>query len=483
MKKTPDEISHFSPLRQGICLSMALLLAACATPPDLGSKPQIKSIEQYGYKQSLDAATTEWASNVWWKSYSDEQLNQLIDEALKNAPDMAIAQARLLKAEGYAQQSGAALWPSVKGTISTSKLKTNGDDSAFKSIAPNGLNYTSAAILSFSYEIDFWGKNRASVAAATSERDAALADAAQAKLTLTTSIVAAYAELSRLYADLDTAQQAVQVRSQSDKLLTERQQQGLETMGSVKQAESRLASAQADLLEAQQAITLQRNQLAALAGAGPDRGLTIQRPAIQIQHGLGIPANLGANLLGRRPDVVAAKLKVEAADKRITVAKADFYPDVNLTAYAGKASLGTLDTISRSTLGLGMIGPAISLPIFKGGQLQGAYRVSRANYDEAVASYNQTIIQALHDVADALTRLKDLQPQLDQRKLALASAEEAYRVANNRYKGGLDNYLNVLNAEDTVINTRKAVADLQSQAFSLDVALIKALGGGYKQTN
>jgi NodT family efflux transporter outer membrane factor (OMF) lipoprotein len=253
----------------------------------------------------------------------------------------------------------------------------------------------------------------------------------------------------------------------------------METLGSVRQAESREAAARADLEAADESIALQRHSLAALIGAGPDRGLAIARPASGLFRGQQLPATLAAELLGRRPDLAAARLRAEAAGKRIDVAQAQFYPNINLTAFVGAQSLG-LDLFAKSGSGIAGIGPAINLPIFRGGQLQGQYRVARADYDAAVASYDATLSQALREVADAVSSQASLTPQLEQRRLALQTADEAYRVSQNRYQGGLANYLDVLNTEDTVIASRRSLASLEARRFSLDIALIKALGGGYQ---
>ncbi|QEL56824.1 efflux transporter outer membrane subunit [Chromobacterium paludis] len=459
-------------------LAALALLAGCATTPDMGPAPQAKPLPQYQISQSLPLQQGQWAATQWWRKYGDPQLDRLMDEALSQAPDLAAARARVERAEGQAQQAGAAQWPGVELNASASRAKqsyNNGQP------APAGFNTSGRAALDFSYELDFWGKNRAAVAAATSELTATRADAAQARLMLTTSLAAGYAELARLFAERDAAAQALDVRGHTAALLRERRQQGMETLGSVRQAESREAAARADLAAADESIALQRHSLAALMGAGPDRGLAITRPAANLFREQRLPDTLAAELLGRRPDLAAARLRAEAAAKRIDVAQAQFYPNVNLTAYAGAQSLG-LGLFDKAGSGIAGFGPAISLPIFRGGQLQGQYRAARGDYDAAVASYDATLSQALRETADAVSSQAALTPQLEQRRLALQTADEAYRVSQNRYQGGLANYLDVLNAEDGVIAARRSLAALETRRFTLDVALIQALGGGYQET-
>ncbi|MEQ6289393.1 efflux transporter outer membrane subunit [Vogesella sp. GCM10023246] len=467
---------HQHALRTTLLLAALASLTGCAALPELGTKPSLQPLSQLASGHSLQGSASGWVQQDWWQAYGDTQLNQLMAEALSNAPDLASARARIARAEGYAQQAGASSLPTVDLNASVNRQKQSYNNGIPSSFVPQGFNNASRVALDFSYELDFWGKNRAAVAAATSEVAAARAEAAQSRLLLTTSLAANYAELARLFAEQDAASQAVVVRRHSEQLLQARQQQGLETEGSVRQAASRLAGAEADLLAAEEAIALQRNALAALLGTGPDRGHELARPAASIGQPQGLPASLQAELLGHRPDLQAARLRAEAAARRIDVAEAGFYPDVNLSAYIGAQSLG-LDLLTKAGSGIAGIGPAISLPIFRSGQLQGEYRVARADYDSAVASYNQTLSQALREVADAVTRQRLLLPQLAQRSLALQAAEDAMRVANDRYRGGLASYLEVLNAEDSVIAARRTLANLQSQRFSHDISLIKALGG------
>ncbi|MCP1573700.1 NodT family efflux transporter outer membrane factor (OMF) lipoprotein [Herbaspirillum rubrisubalbicans] len=392
---------------------------------------------------------------------------------------MAVAKARLMKAEGAAQQQGAALYPQVSGNASLDHMKQSYNNGFPPALVPHGYNNETRTSLDFSYEIDFWGKNRAALAAATSELEASRADAAQARITLATSIASAYAELAQLYAQRDTNEAALKVRVETLDLFKQRFANGLETRGSVMQMEARRAIAQADLKATDESIALQRNKLAALAGAGPDRGLQLARPQIDLSKPFGLPQQLPVELLGRRPDIVAARLRAEAAGKQIKVARAAFYPNVNLSAYIGLQSLG-LNMLTRSGSDIGSVGPAISLPIFNGGRLRGQFRSASASYDEAVANYDQAVTQALQDVADVGVSEKALSGRLADVQAAADAAEEAYRIVSNRYNGGLANYLDVLNAQDTLIGNLRQLSDLHSRMFTLDVALVRALGGGYR---
>ena len=192
-----------------------------------------------------------------------------------------------------------------------------------------------------------------------------------------------------------------------------------------------------------------------------------------------MPETIPSDLLGRRPDLMAARLQLEAAASRIKVAQAGFYPDINLTAYLGHQSVD-LGTFMKSGSLIGSFGPAIHLPIFEGGALRGAYRGARADYDVALAQYDAAVLEALHQTADAITSLKALDVRTKKTKAARDAAERAYNVASQRYRGGLSTFLEVLVAEDTLITNRRAMADIRARGFALDVALIKALGGGFQ---
>jgi len=461
----------------------ALTLAGCAQFSDLGPRAEPKAIDAYQSSQSLNAVgAVTWPDDNWWTAYGDKQLNTLMGEALRGAPSMAVARARLLKAEGVAQQQGAALLPQVTGNASLDHMKQSYNNGVPPDFVPRGYNNEARVTLDFSYEIDFWGKNRAALAAATSELEAARADAAQARITLATSIAAGYAELERLFSQRDTSQAALQVRQETEDLFKQRRLNGLETEGSVKQVVARRAMAEADLLAVDESIALQRNKLAALAGAGPDRGLQLVRPVIDMSKPFNLPQELPANLLGRRPDIVAARLRAEAAARQIKVARAQFYPNVNLSAYFGFQSLGT-NLLTQSGSSIGSFGPAISLPIFEGGRLRGQFRSASASYDEAVANYDSAVTQALQDVADVAVSERALSGRLDRTEAAADAARDAYRIVRNRYEGGLTNYLDVLNAQDTLLTNLRELSTLRSRLFALDVSMVRALGGGYQHAS
>jgi NodT family efflux transporter outer membrane factor (OMF) lipoprotein len=381
---------------------------------------------------------------------------------------MEAAAARFRTAQGIAQQAGGALSPSIDA-FGTSDFAKVGDSK---------LLSQGKAGLSFSFDLDLWGKNRAALAAATSDAEAAGYELAQARLALTTGIASTYADLAQLYRQRDTLEAALRIRGETLKLVNQRVEIGLDTRAELKQAEGRVSEARDDLAANEEAIGLTRNALSALVGKGPDRGLAIQRPAVDTFVAQGIPANATIDLIGRRPDIAAYRASVEANGSRIKEAKAAFYPSVNISALIGLSALGIGDIFSHSNQ-FGSVSPAVSLPLFHGGALQGQYRGARGRYDEAVALYNRQVITALRETADAVTSRRALDARLIESRRALASFEEANSLARKRYERGLSTYLDVLSAEESVLSARLNVAELETRAFELDVVLVRALGGGF----
>jgi len=458
-----------------------LTVVLCACVPDLGPMTGIKSVDVYVSGNSLAAPEGVWPESEWWHGYGAPQLDRLIAEALDGSPDLRIAEARFRQAEAAAGQAGAALWPEISAQGSATAIHQSlhqGFPDSFQSFLPHGWRSQGTLTANLDYEIDLFGKNRAALAAATSEGEAAQIDAIAARLALSVAVAEAYADLVQLDADRRADEDALRVRTDSAKLVNDRFQQQLENSGEVAQAQSRVAATRADLDVVNGQLALTRNRISALVGQGPDRGLDIAFPELPKLHAFGVPRNLAADLLGRRADIVAARLRVEAAAKRIDVARADFYPNVDLTAYIGQQSIGISDLFTAQSR-IGQIGPAVSLPLFDGGRRKAVYRGSRAVYDEAVADYDKTLTLALKDVADALANARELAAELIDARAALAASQDAYRIATLRYKGGLSRYLDVLTAEDTQVEQQRRVATLQARAFAEDIALISAVGGGF----
>lgn len=454
-------------------------LVACAPLPHLDKPAVAKSIDQLASARSFSESAANWPSDEWWKAYGDAQLDALIEEALHDSPNLAVAQARLRQAGAMTQTAGAPLMPEVSGNAAFNQAKQSYNYLMPRQAVPSGWKDYGQATLNLSWELDYWGKNRSALAAALSEQQAAQAEVAQTRLVLAASVASSYAELLHLFTIQDTADAALKLRTKTVALFQQRYKFGLETLASVRQVEARQAAADAELRTVDERIGLLRNAIAALLGAGPDRGLAIGRPSAHFAGNTGLPQNLSLELLGRRPDIIAARLRTEAAAKRIDQSKAGFYPSINLLAFVGLQSFG-IDKLTKSGSDIGSIGPAISLPIFNTERLQGQLRGAHAEYDASVSVYNATLSNALREVADAVTSRKALGGELAATRATVAAAAEAHSIVNKRYEGQLATYLDVLTAEDQLISARRAQAEIETRALVLDVALVRALGGGFQ---
>ena len=243
-------------------------------------------------------------------------------------------------------------------------------------------------------------------------------------------------------------------------------------------ATARRAGAEQALAAIEETIALERNRLAALIGSGPDRAKRLPIPSPNLRYATDVPANLAASLLGRRPDIVSARLRAEAAALRVKSARRAFYPDINLAAVAGLQSLG-LGQLFNSGSQFANFGPATTLPIFDGQRLRSNYRAAESGYDEAVARYDQVLLGALRDVADTLESKRALTARLTTARTAAQSAAEAARLMRRRQAEGVANLIQALTAEDNAMSSQRALAELEARAFLLDVTLVRALGGGF----
>jgi len=460
-------------MKRLLLTTLALALSGCALMNP--ATPPVAEID--GARLGLAQQDVAWPDTQWWQRYGDAQLDQLVDEALAGNPTLAAAQARLAQANAAVSRSRAPLLPRVDGNYTLSREHL---PSSYIYPPPIGGSVVSdnRLALDFSYELDFWGKNRALLKAAVSQRDAASADAQAARNLLARAVVRSYLNLQNGFAQRQVLERTVKQRADVVALTRGRVSAGLDTEVEVKQAESALAAAKVDLTREATTIAQMRNQVAALAAAGPARGQAIQPFALTAPAGM-VPAAVPLELLGRRPDVVAARWRAEAARHRIDAARAEFYPNINLVAFAGFQALGTGNLLDAGARTAG-IGPAVTLPIFHGGELNANLAGRRADADVAVADYNATVLDAVHQTADAIDALRLIDREKQEQRQARQAIESAYDIAVQRYKAGMGNYLSVLVAQTSVLQQARLDTDLQARAYQLDADLAYALGGGYR---
>lgn len=459
-------------------LAAALLAAGCASTGDLQPAARLPDPAGFALTRSLAAAPLSAAAfpqQQWWRALGDPQLDALIDEALRDAPTLAAADARLRRARAQAGLADAARQPGVAASAQYALAQLPeglaGDEIGGK------LLKNAVLMLQFDWPLDVWGGKRASYQAALDQAHASQIEAQAARLSLSANVARSYVALARAFAEQDLARRE-QARSRDLlALLQQRVDAGLDNQSALRGAQAALASAEAQQAAAGKQIDALRNALAALLGQGPDRGLAIQRPALLQTPAPALPSTLPSELLGHRPDVVAARWRVEAAAQGIASAKASFKPGINLSGLVGLAATGFSDLFQRDA-GLGFGGPAVSLPIFDGGHLRHQLDARDADYDLAVADYRARAAQALREVVDALQAIRALDAQSAALQQAQTAADAALVLAQTRFDAGIGNRLAVLQAQTPVLQLQQQRADLQAQRQSAGIDLNRALGGG-----
>ncbi|MBE0623123.1 MAG: efflux transporter outer membrane subunit, partial [Burkholderiales bacterium] len=424
-------------------IAAALLAAGCANYDGLATKAVPADAAALAASATLSAATVSaaWPAANWWQRFGDPQLDALIAEALAGNPGMGSARARVDRALALAASAGAARFPQASAGASVTRQRYSSNGIFPPPIAGSWHTQTDLAA-SFGYEFDLWGRNRAAYEAALGQTRAAEVDAYAVRLLLAANVARAYVQLGRSFEQLQLARDTLAQRQSMFELTQQRVAAGLDSEVELKQAEGSIPAARQRIAQLGEEVALGRNLLAALAGQGPDRGLAITRPHLQ-QQAIALPAVLPADLLGRRPDVVAQRWRVESARRDIDAAKGQFYPNVNLSALVGVQSISFAKLLSVRSENPAF-GPALRLPLFDGGRLRGNLAAKDAEYDLAVGQYNQTLVDAMHEVVDQLASLKSVDAQRAELEHALASARSAHALASARYRAGLASYLQVL---------------------------------------
>jgi NodT family efflux transporter outer membrane factor (OMF) lipoprotein len=476
--------SHFQIL--GLTLIGLILFKGCDkapkyAKPSLATPPAYKELTPDMFKETKDWKFARPNDAVirgkWWEMFNDAQLNSLEDQLNTANQNIALADANFRVARALIKESRSQYFPTVTTNPSIIVSRQSGATNSNSSAGRQNTVYT----LPFdaTWEPDFWGRIRNTVVASTSEAQASAADLQNVRLSVEAELAFDYYQLRSLDAEKRLLDTTIAAYQQQLELTRVRFQTGIVSDEDVAQAETLLKTTEAQATDLGIARAQFEHAIAVLTGqpastfALPVTPSDAQPPAI--------PVGLPSQLLERRPDIAAAERRVAESNAEIGVTKAAFFPSLTLSATAGLESTSIASWFTWPARFFSL-GPTLSQTLFDKGRRKAATEVARAQYDGTVASYRQTVLTAFQEVEDNLAALRILSHELDEQNDAVASSQRALSLSIERYKSGIDSYLSVITAQTTLLNNQRTAVNLQMQQKTASVELIKALGGGWNQT-
>ncbi|QXI31520.1 efflux transporter outer membrane subunit [Pseudomonas vanderleydeniana] len=462
-------------------LSLALcglMLSACAVGPDY-QRPDAAAPAQYkeaaGWRQAQPSDAL--ARGAWWELYGDPVLNGLVEKLNSSNQTVAQSEAQFRQAQALVRSSRGAFFPSVD--LSAGKTRSSqgtGSSNSSLSSSSSGIRDTYNAQLGVSWEADVWGKLRRGLEADKASAQASFADLAAMRLSQQSELVQNYLQLRVIDEQKRLLEATVQAYERSLKTTENQYRFGVSGKAAIAQAQTQLKSAQGDLIDLAWQRAQFENAIAVLTGQAPaDFKLVATRDVPALPQ---IPLGLPSQLLERRPDVASAERSVIAANAKIGVAKAAYYPDLTLSLSGGYSSSTYADWISLPNR-FWSVGPKLAMTLFDGGQRSAEVERTEAVYDQTVAKYRQTVLDGFREVENYMVQLKVMENEAGVRQQALDSARESLRLTENQYKAGLIAYLDVVTVQTTALSNERSVLSLLQSRLLASVQLIAALGGGW----
>lgn len=455
---------------------LALLTGCVAIPKDQDALP-IRDVNTTALASDIPLAGEGWPQAQWWTQYGDAQLDRLVQQALAVSPGLQAAAARIEAAQAARSLSEAAAGGGLNLNAGTNRQRYSANGLFPAPIGGSTFNDFSVQVQA-RYDVDWWGKHRAQIAAAVGEANARRAEYAQAEQVLAASVVAAYFDLQ---SDWARAANLRKVAALQQSLLDDNAKRiahGLAANDQLYLAEKQAGEQKRVLAQVDARALRDREALRALVGG--ESGDIHPAPLPDMAHAL--PAKLGFELLARRPDLQAARWRVEASMSRVDASEAAFYPDINLAGAFGldALSLGQLLEAGSRTF---LVGPTFNLPLFNEKTLKGQLGAARSARNEVVADYNQRILNVVRDVAQAGAALQGLEREIGHQGDAVAASEATLRVAQAKLRQGIADKASVLAAQLLVLQESDMHLQLQQQRAQAGVSLNMALGGGYRSAD
>jgi len=472
-----------------LIVSLGIQLAGCTVGPKY-VRPAVPMTESYKEEESSSFKEPElWQPahpadqtnrGNWWETFGDEELDKLEEQIASSNQTLKVAEARFREARAAIRFSRASQFPSISTAPSASYVKS----SDVSPESPSKVQQVSTGdfVLPFdlSYELDLWGRVRRTVAAARQEAQATAADYETAKLSLEAELALDYFELRSADAQKQLLDDTVKAYSDNVQLTLNRFNRGVAPKSDLAQAQTQLDTTRVQETD----VTVQRAQfehaIAILIGKPPAE-FSLATVPFNYQPP-STPIGLPSELLQRRPDIAAAERRVAEANQQIGIARAAYFPTVSLGATAGFESTHIANLLDGPNA-FWAVGPALAETLFDAGRRRATSESAIANYDATVATYRQTSLTAFQEVEDNVAALRILENETQQQQQAVASSQESLQLFTNRYKGGVDTYLQVITAQTIELANERNAIDILRRRLDASVLLVKALGGGWDVSN
>jgi outer membrane protein, multidrug efflux system len=418
----------------------------------------------------------EWPNLTWWKIFEDPQLESLIAEALAKNNNLTIAVQQVEVARALVRQSRAGLLPEATLTpyVDWTRFSNNG---LFAGSLNGRLVETYNLPVTLSYEFDFWNKNKLRLESAQALAAASLQDWRTLYLAIVSSVATSYFNIATALAEIHITEQTLASYVQNLKLIQRQYDVGVASALDLQRAKALVSTTQATLPDLQRQVQEFHHQLAVLLGRNPGEAVAV-RTLEDTRAPVELPGGVPSGLLQRRPDIRAEGERLRAAAARVGVARALFFPDFTLNIAAGAQSISTGSLFLPGSFLMDFLARA-SVPLFRGGALEANLDANVAAYRQEVAAYQQVVLTAFQETADAISEVEELTNQRDQLRQAVADQDRARQLANRSYRAGVSSYLDVLDAERTLLVAQNALASVEGRRVIAMISLYKSLGGGW----
>lgn len=456
-------------------LLAAAALAGC-TPPDTRPALTPKASVDLG----LSATPMPVIDPQWWTAFGDPQLNRIVADALSGSPTLDAALARVRQAQAVLARQDTELGPNLTGDVNAQEARLSGRYTIPPPFA-GSVRFLGSAQANLNWNLDLFGRQRAAIEGARASLSATQLDAEAARLMLAASVVTAYAEVARAERIGFLARQTISARERAVRLVNVRVRSNLASKLDAQAANTLLAQAQVALTRALNARVLATNALAALAGRGADYPATIGLTKLADPATLTLPTAIPVDLLARRADIAASAARIDAAAAGRQVARRAFYPNVNLFALAGLQAVG-IGNFFNLDAGTAGAGAAVHLPIFDSGRLKADLTDATARVDLAIADYNQSVVTAVREAADALATIRATAEETQRQGAVVRGFAETNRLNAVRVAAGLDSRLTGIDTDIRLLDAQLAEANLAVDALAARARLAQALGGGFDPT-